>query len=489
MKILWIILFAFGIITTLNGFDEKPRVGIVGAGIGGTSVAFFLRELFGENVDIDVFEKQHVGGRLAPVTISEQNYNAGGTIIHPGNMYMVNFTNLLGLERDDKAEAGRLGIFDGNDIVFSTSDYTPVTIAKLFWRYGMDAYNIKTWVQNKILKQMNRLYELQKSGHAFSTVEDLLNAMDPDLVSYTKKSVRQLFKDEGFSDRFIDDFVMGAMRLNYGQTPDIHGLVGAVSMAGVEPGLWNVVGGNQLVPMGLLKKSGANLIRGKVTGISLSSESSPPVYELDYLPDKTADGAETKSKEYDIVILATPFYQGMTDIKFEDFQNTVTPVKNDFHLTVATFMEGQPNPSYFGVDSIENIPTTIFTTNESLFFNSFSKQKPVSGKMVEKPVYRVFSNKVPNVNQLKTILPEWSDLRVINWMAYPEYPSSVQLPSFTLHEQLYHLNAIEMAASAMEMSAVAAKNVALLAYYRYTGQYDKIDEVNIQLGEGDKTEL
>lgn len=39
---------------------------------------------------------------------------------------------------------------------------------------------------------------------------------------------------------------------------------GAVSIAGVEPGLWNVVGGNQKVPQGLLGKSGANLIRGKV---------------------------------------------------------------------------------------------------------------------------------------------------------------------------------------------------------------------------------
>jgi len=56
-----------------------------------------LRELFGEDVIIDVFEEKHVGGRLAPVTISGFNYNAGGTIIHPANQYMVNFTNLLGM--------------------------------------------------------------------------------------------------------------------------------------------------------------------------------------------------------------------------------------------------------------------------------------------------------------------------------------------------------------------------------------------------------
>lgn len=45
--------------------------------------------------------------------------------------------------------------------------------------------------------------------------------------------------------------------------------IGAVSMAGVEPGLWNVVGGNHQVPMGLLWESGANLVRGKVKSSSL----------------------------------------------------------------------------------------------------------------------------------------------------------------------------------------------------------------------------
>ena len=50
--------------------------------------------------------------------------------------------------------------------------------------------------------------------------------MDPSLVDWTKKSVKTLLKEEGFHDRFIDEFVMGAMRMNYGQTTDAHGLVG-----------------------------------------------------------------------------------------------------------------------------------------------------------------------------------------------------------------------------------------------------------------------
>ncbi|XP_052229609.1 prenylcysteine oxidase 1-like [Dreissena polymorpha] len=460
--------------------DEVPRVGIIGAGIGGTSAAFFLQQLFGGKVKIDIFEKQHVGGRLAAVKVGEEEFNAGGTIIHPANLYMLNFTEMLGLKRDTNPEAGRLGLYDGNEIVFSTSAYSPITLAKLFWRYGMDIYNIRSWVQENILNCMTRLYKFQATGHAFSTVEDLLNAMCPHLVQYGKTSIKELLKKDGFSDRFIEEFVMGALRVNYGQTTSVHGLVGSVSMAGVEPGLWNVVGGNQKVPQGLLGKSGANLIRGKVTSVSLSSDGSPPVYQIDYLPQKSSkNGDDLESKEYDIVILATPFYKALSDISFVDFQTSIDPVDNDFHLTVATFMQGLPNASYFNVDSLDDLPSTILTTKENIFFNSLTKMKPVNDKSKpsEKPVYRMFTNHVPNVDELKQLVPEWSDLRVVNWMAYPEYSSTVNLPSFTLHDQMYHINAIEMAASAMEMSVVGAKNVALLAYYRYFGHYDKIDEM------------
>jgi len=70
------------------------------------------------------------------------------------------------------------------------------------------------------------LYEFQQDGHAFSTVEDLLKSMCPHLVDFTHNSIRDILKKDGFSDRFIDEFVTGALRVNYGQTSTVHGLVG-----------------------------------------------------------------------------------------------------------------------------------------------------------------------------------------------------------------------------------------------------------------------
>ena len=46
-----------------------------------------------------------------------------------------------------------------------------------------------------------------------------------------------------------------------------------------------------------------------------------------------------------------------------------------------------------------------------------------------------------------------------------------------LHDRLYFVNAIEAAASAMEMSVIGARNVAILAFNQWFGHFDKIDEL------------
>lgn len=58
------------------------------------------------------------------------------------------------------------------------------------------------------------------------------------------------------------------------------------------------------------------------------------------------------------------------------------------------------------------------------------------------------------------------------WRVYPRYGSAAgaTLPPVELRPHLYYLNGIEWAGSAMEMSAVAAKNIALLAYHRWNGR-------------------
>lgn len=67
-------------------------------------------------------------------------------------------------------------------------------------------------------------------------------------------------------------------------------------------------------------------------------------------------------------------------------------------------------------------------------------------------------------------------MQVTEWLAYPRYGANQGLPPVELHPNLYYLNGIEWAASAMEMSSVAAKNIALLAYHRWNRQTDMVGQ-------------
>lgn len=69
---------------------------MVGAGIGGTAAAYYLRQEFGAGVKIDVFEFESVGGRLATVKIGDNEYETGGSVIHPLNLHMKHFIEKLG---------------------------------------------------------------------------------------------------------------------------------------------------------------------------------------------------------------------------------------------------------------------------------------------------------------------------------------------------------------------------------------------------------
>uniref|UniRef100_A0A8C9QEZ7 Protoporphyrinogen oxidase n=1 Tax=Spermophilus dauricus TaxID=99837 RepID=A0A8C9QEZ7_SPEDA len=73
-----------------------PLIAIIGAGIGGTSSAYYLRQKFGKDVKIDLFERKEVGGRLATLTVEGQEYEAGGSVIHPLNLHMKRFVKDLG---------------------------------------------------------------------------------------------------------------------------------------------------------------------------------------------------------------------------------------------------------------------------------------------------------------------------------------------------------------------------------------------------------
>ena len=71
-----------------------------------------------------------------------------------------------------------------------------------------------------------RIYAEQDAGHAFTTIDRLLAAMSPKFVDASKESIKDHLTKRFYSEEFIDKLVMAGMRVNYGQTNDIHAFVG-----------------------------------------------------------------------------------------------------------------------------------------------------------------------------------------------------------------------------------------------------------------------
>ncbi|XP_060791877.1 prenylcysteine oxidase-like isoform X3 [Neoarius graeffei] len=418
--------------------DSAPpsKIAVIGGGIGGTATAHFLRQHFGPEVRIDVFEKREVGGRLATVTVNNQVYETGGSIIHSLNLHMQDFMKQLGLKYR-RSVAGKMAVFNGKEFILEETDWYLLDLFRLWWRYGISFIRMQMWVE-EIMEKFMRIYKYQAHGYAFSSVEELLNSLGGSgFLNMTRRSLSESLLELGVSQRFIDDIVAPIMRVNYGQNVSMPAFVGESHQ-----------------------------------------------YKLSYTTQ-----AEIASDIYDIVVIATPLQENINPgISFLGFEPKLPEITGSYHTMVASIVHGYLNCTYFGFSDPKLFPFTSVLTTETadLFFNSASSICPVNistGFRRKQPhearVYKVFSPKPLEKDELKTLFKSYYSVQVIEWKAYPRYGSSQEMPPMILHDNLYYLNGIEWAASAMEMSSVTAKNIALLAYYRWSRQLEMIDQKDL----------
>ena len=77
----------------------RARVAIIGAGIGGTLTAHFLRKLpGGENLDIHIWQKpgSEVGGRAATIEFDGHLYECGASLFHSSNKHLTSLVTEFG---------------------------------------------------------------------------------------------------------------------------------------------------------------------------------------------------------------------------------------------------------------------------------------------------------------------------------------------------------------------------------------------------------
>lgn len=225
----------------------------------------------------------------------------------------------------------------------------------------------------------------------------------------------------------------------------------------------------------------------RITGL-FSTGDPVKFYEVTY---NTSSGLTRDT--YDIVVIAAPLGRKMADITFRNFDPPIPEFPNPYQQIFTTLVHGRLNTSFFGYHDPQafNFRAIFTTDNPKLFINSLGVVSPVGdtdGKLpLQSAIWKIFSNEELTKEQLNLLFSSFDSVKVKPWLAYPQYSAPEKFPPIILHEQLYYLNGLERAASAMEMSAIAARNAALLAFHRWHGHSASLDQEDLH--EKLKTEL
>ncbi|KAF5480554.1 hypothetical protein F2P56_001294 [Juglans regia] len=450
--------------TPIPAPNDPPTICIVGSGIGGSSVAHFLRHYSSHPFSIRIFERNGiVGGRMATVNVSGQTFEAGASILHPKNFHALNYTKSLGLniKKPSSSDSFSLGIWDGKNFVFKTLSFSSklpfvdkiVSLANsvlMFLRYGFSLLRMESFTEGTVDKFL-KYYESSESRPVFETVDGMLKWAG--LYNLTTRTLLEEMIDSGFSPLLIEELVTVITRINYGQSVSISGLAGAVSLAGSGGGLWAIEGGNWQMAAGLINRSDAALhLHEEIESISYLGE----YYELN----------STIGNRYtcEVTVVATP----MDELNIQ-FAPQISIPKRELQHTHATFVRGLLNPAYFGLNAVSEIPELVGTIEDSdLPFSSISVLRQHGEKDM---TYKIFSRQPMADTLLDSIFSVRQETIRIDWGAYPHYSAPEVFAPFILDgRHLYYVNAFENAASTMETSAVAAENIARLILSRFFSQ-------------------
>ncbi|XP_043925148.1 prenylcysteine oxidase-like [Protopterus annectens] len=213
--------------STASAAEEQPpsKIAVIGAGISGSAAAYYLRQQFGLDVQIDIYEKSAVGGRLATITVNNQQYESGGATIHSLHLHMQDFVKELGLKHRRNI-AGKTAVFNGEQLILEETDWYLLDLFRLWYRYGISCLRLQMWLE-EIMEKFMRIYKYQAHGYAFTTVEELLHSLGGDrFINMTRRSVAESLLELGVSQRFVDEVIAAVMRTSCGQSVSMPAFAG-----------------------------------------------------------------------------------------------------------------------------------------------------------------------------------------------------------------------------------------------------------------------
>lgn len=439
--------------------SSPTRVAVIGGGVGGGFAAYFLwqaSQLAEWDVEIDVYDCGALGGRAQAVEYDGHTLEMGASMVYGGNRYISEHLDKLGLEAVEPSPGATFAVFDGNRVVFETSPWWLATLVKMVVRYQWPLLRFAWWPL-RMFGHFKGIYALQDSGTAYNTPEEMLRAVG--LYEWTQRSFSDVLQDKvGTSPaaQLLQEELIGCVNcVNYNQrNSQLNGLVGLVStLPAVDTRTFAIKGGNGQLAQRLLGHARARVFENTTVDTVMRSALGPYTLRV----AKHGDDASARGP-YDAVIIAAPLSLSGLQIagEFEPPLPHVPAVK--YVTTVTSWVAGQLNPAYFNLSA----------PPQGAVFASDSAQLPFTSiaPKVSYPdftkLYKLFSSEPLSDATLAALFHNHTRVAQRSWAAYPRYSPPEAFAPFRLAEGLYYNNAIESAASAMEMSAIAGRNSALL---------------------------
>mmetsp|Transcript_7802 Transcript_7802/g.17125 ORF Transcript_7802/g.17125 Transcript_7802/m.17125 type:complete len:561 (+) Transcript_7802:96-1778(+) len=486
---------------------ERLRIVIVGAGYGGTFAAMWLRQRFGARVEVTVIQSGPIGGRCPEplqVGTAEQiqeasqatmpRYECGAAIISELNEYILDMMKTFNLSQKARTFVP-MAVWDGSRVLFQEAFMTSAMLSSLvstirvLRRYTLSSLLRfkRSFHSEQGMPDFPHLYQLLQEGKSFAHPREMLLALSrgggSGCLDLTQVSSKECFARMGISSLLVNELVQGGMRSNYGgqSLSCLHAFVGLISVAGgIASTCFRIKGGNAQVAQRALETSEAKVIRGTARVVKRCL---PPAgedaahYEVSY-DDATGEwmchGAappeaaarNLKVMQADVVVLAHHLSAGA--LKLQGIDTEVKP--EPLQRCCTHFLRGSLKAEYFGLAPGEPVPLEILTVGETPFY-SIGVQAPVDASKDEMlhmmldlraggvGTFKVFASTELSERDLSAyfdVVP--GTLRVVDWLGYPAYSSPADFTPFVLAPGLIYLNAVETMGSALEMSAIAARN-------------------------------
>jgi prenylcysteine oxidase / farnesylcysteine lyase len=200
---------------------KEIKIGIIGSGIGGSSLSLYLRDLFGktEQLKIKVFEKENrIGGRLETKMIGNESIDLGGACVVLENYNALEMIDRFNLSfKKSKKEVVVIWNQEKNKVDFKESQSNYKTLLKMIINYHYSLFTSYISIYHILKNKFLKIYEFQENLKTFDSLEEFLNYID--LFELTQISFFDYYqKSYSFvTNSFFNHFLIPTNLVNYFQ--------------------------------------------------------------------------------------------------------------------------------------------------------------------------------------------------------------------------------------------------------------------------------